>query len=105
MILAGGRGTRMGGQDKGWLPLHGRPLVQHVLDRFSPQVGRVLISANRNLERYRNLGLEVLVDPDRFGPYPGPLGGILQAMVAATSPGSRSPRATRRFCRPIWCSA
>jgi len=43
VILAGGRATRMGGDDKGWVPLAGKPLIEHVLDRLRPQVDEVLI--------------------------------------------------------------
>ena len=56
LVLAGGQGRRMGGIDKGLQELEGRPLAQWVLDRLSPQVGSVLISANRNLDRYAELG-------------------------------------------------
>jgi molybdopterin-guanine dinucleotide biosynthesis protein A len=63
----------MGGVDKGWVELDGRPLVQRVLERFVPQVGQVLISANRNRERYAALGHEVIADvmPDHAGPLAG----------------------------------
>ena len=57
LLLAGGRGLRMGGADKGLLEHHGRTLAEAVLQRLAPQVGTVLISANRNLERYAALGL------------------------------------------------
>lgn len=87
LILAGGRGSRMGGLDKGWVPFGGSALIRHVLERFSPQVASVLISANRNLERYRELGVEVVADDSaRFGEYAGPLAGVLQAMRAARAP-------------------
>jgi molybdopterin-guanine dinucleotide biosynthesis protein A len=81
VILAGGRGSRMDGRDKGWVQFQGRPLIQHVLERFAPQVGRVVVSANRNLERYAALGVEVV--PDILPGYQGPLAG-LQAAFAAT---------------------
>jgi molybdopterin-guanine dinucleotide biosynthesis protein A len=73
VILAGGRGRRMGQVDKGWVELDGRPLVERVLERFAPQVGQVLISANRNRERYAALGHEVIADlmPDHAGPLAG----------------------------------
>jgi molybdopterin-guanine dinucleotide biosynthesis protein A len=87
LILAGGQGSRMGGLDKGWIEFRGLPLVQHVLERFAPQVDSVLISANRNLERYRTLGCGVLADDTgRFGEFQGPLAGIVQALGAA-APG------------------
>ena len=78
LILAGGQGRRMQGRDKGWLTLDGKPLVEHVLERLRPQVQAVAISANRNLDRYRALGVPVWPDtlPDR----PGPLAGLLAAL-------------------------
>ncbi|WP_207233541.1 NTP transferase domain-containing protein [Salinicola tamaricis] len=45
----------MGGEDKGWVELAGRPLIEHVLARLRPQVGALMISANRHLPRYRGL--------------------------------------------------
>lgn len=77
IILAGGEGRRMTGQDKGWVTLQGKPLVQHVLERLQPQVTHCLISANRNLERYRALGVPVVSDPET---YLGPMAGIASAL-------------------------
>jgi molybdopterin-guanine dinucleotide biosynthesis protein A len=84
VLLAGGEGRRMGGADKGLQLLDGRPLVQWVLERLTPQVGQVLISANRNLERYREFGCPVIEDitPD----FAGPLAGLQAAMARATTP-------------------
>lgn len=84
VILAGGRGRRVGGADKGLLPLRGRPLIEYVLAALRPQVGELLISANRNLERYAAYGCRVLADdlPD----YPGPLAGMLRALRATHTP-------------------
>ncbi|MDD5297111.1 MAG: molybdenum cofactor guanylyltransferase [Rhodocyclaceae bacterium] len=90
LVLAGGMGRRMGGADKGLLLLHGRPLAALTLARLKPQVGRLFISANRNLEAYAALGAEVL--PDLLPDYPGPLAGIHAALARigthwlATSP-------------------
>jgi molybdopterin-guanine dinucleotide biosynthesis protein A len=80
LLLAGGRAQRMGGQDKGLLMLRGRPLAQHVLARLAPQVGPLLISANRHQANYLALGHPVLGDtlPD----YPGPLAGWLAGLTA-----------------------
>jgi molybdopterin-guanine dinucleotide biosynthesis protein A len=68
----------MGEADKGWLELEGRPLVERVLERLAPQVGQMLISANRNRARYAALGYEVIADilPD----YAGPLAGLQAAI-------------------------
>ena len=52
LVLAGGRGQRLGGVDKGLQAWHGLPLVDHALVRLAPQVGAVLISANRNAPAY-----------------------------------------------------
>ncbi|QKT04689.1 molybdenum cofactor guanylyltransferase [Ectothiorhodospiraceae bacterium 2226] len=81
IILAGGRSRRMGGQDKGLLPLAGRPLAAHVRDALAPQVQEVLISANRHREAYAALGCPVVGD-DHAG-FPGPLAGIAAAAQAA----------------------
>lgn len=84
VILAGGRGRRFGGADKGLLPLHGRPLIEHVIAALRPQVAELLISANRNLERYAAYGCRVL--PDTLADHPGPLAGMLSALRAAATP-------------------
>lgn len=84
IVLAGGRGSRMGGVDKGLVLLKGRPMVEHVLERLRPQVGAVLINANRNLERYAAFGCPVV--PDREGGFLGPLAGMASGMAAAGTP-------------------
>lgn len=84
IILAGGRGRRMGELDKGLQLLQGKPLVSWVVDRIAPQVSEVLISANRNLERYREMGYAVL--PDEMPDYPGPLAGLHRAMSEISHP-------------------
>lgn len=78
VILAGGQGSRMGGQDKGLLGLQGKPLYQHVLQRLRPQVDSVLISANRNIDQYQLSGCQVV--PDSLADYPGPLAGMLSGL-------------------------
>ena len=77
LILAGGKGSRMAGRDKGWVMWEGLPLVEHVLDRLARQQDppqRVIISANRNLDAYRQTGHPVVTD-ERAG-FPGPLAGV-----------------------------
>jgi len=78
LILAGGRGSRMGGVDKGLQLFQGTPLVQHAFTRLAPQVSRVMVNANRNLEVYRAMGMEVYRDevPDFAGPLAGVLAGL-----------------------------
>ncbi len=80
VVLAGGQGRRMGGQDKGLIELAGRPLIEHVLEALRAQAGEILISANRNLERYRRYGVPVVGDV--IDGYCGPLAGMLSAMGA-----------------------
>ena len=85
VVLAGGRGRRMDGRDKGLIPLWDKPLVSHVIDRIAPQVDGVQISANRNLETYRALGRPVVQDEDKDGGFMGPLAGIAAAMDVCES--------------------
>lgn len=73
----------MGGADKGLVDYQGRPLIEWVLDALSPQVGEIVISANRNLERYAAYGRRVL--PDSLPDFPGPLAGVLAALDAVTA--------------------
>ncbi len=84
LVLAGGRGTRMGGVDKG-LQLHlGIPLAQHALNRLKPQVAALLLNANRNLPAYRAMG--VAVWPDETPDFPGPLAGMLAGLSHCRTP-------------------
>lgn len=77
-ILAGGAGARMGGQDKGLVLWRGRPLIESVMERFSPQVDMLVISANRHLNQYTHYGHPVLTDVETG--FPGPLGGMERAL-------------------------
>ncbi len=83
VLLAGGQGSRMGGQDKGLLPLAGRPLAAHIVTRLRPHVSHLLINANRNTADYATLDAPVVAD-ELMG-YQGPLAGMLAAMQAATT--------------------
>lgn len=85
LILAGGRGSRMDGADKGWVTYEGRPLVASVMERFGPQVGQILISANRNLDAYHALGHEVISDHDPAS-FMGPLAGIRAGLAHCKTP-------------------
>lgn len=80
LVLCGGKGRRMGGMDKGLILLHGRPLIEHVLEAIKPQVGQVMISANRNSDRYRHYGHRIVADglPDFQGPLAGFASGLAQ---------------------------
>ena len=84
LVLAGGRGTRMGGVDKGLLPFRGLPLAQHALQRLAPQVGSCMVNANRHLERYAAFGVPVY--PDSLADYAGPLAGFLCGLAHCSTP-------------------
>lgn len=84
IVLAGGRARRMGGADKGLIALNGKPMVAYVLAALRPQVGTLLISANRNLQAYGRYGLPVIAD--RTGDYSGPLTGVASALEVIRTP-------------------
>lgn len=76
VILAGGRSTRMGGLAKGDVMLGGRPMIAHVIDRFRPQVGGLILNAPH--DRYVDVTLTHVPDP--VAGQPGPLAGLLAGM-------------------------
>jgi molybdenum cofactor guanylyltransferase len=79
LVLAGGKGSRMGGVDKGLQPFRGASLAAHALARLTAQqLGAVAINANRNLAAYEQLGAAIW--PDSLGDYPGPLAGFLTGL-------------------------
>ncbi|GAA5169249.1 MULTISPECIES: molybdenum cofactor guanylyltransferase MobA [Halomonadaceae] len=84
LVLAGGRGRRMGGIDKGWASYRQRSLIEWVLSRLARQVDHVLINANRSRTAYEALGWPVI--GDRSGGYQGPLMGIWSGLCAAETP-------------------
>src|SRR3954468_21586075 len=84
VILAGGRGSRMGGVDKGLQNFNGMPLALHTLMRLQPQVGHVLINANRNLGAYESFGVPVW--PDVLADFAGPLAGFLAGLENCETP-------------------
>src|SRR5258708_33080903 len=84
LVLAGGRGTRMGGIDKG-LQMHlGIRLALHALERLRPQVGALMLNANRNLAAYQ--AMNVPVWPDELADFPGPLAGMLAGLEHCATP-------------------
>lgn len=83
-ILAGGRGRRMTGADKGLLLLNGRPLITHVIDIIQPHVNHLIISANRHPDRYRSLGYPVIADAAYD--FQGPLAGSARILEQADTP-------------------
>ena len=84
IVLAGGRGSRMGGVDKGLQLFNGMPLVKNALTLLKPQVGTMLVNANRNLDTYKALDVPVLVDD--LADFAGPLAGFLVGMAHCTTP-------------------
>jgi molybdopterin-guanine dinucleotide biosynthesis protein A len=84
LILAGGRGSRMGGVDKGLQNFNGIPLALHTLMRLGPQVESVMVNANRNLSAYESFGASVW--PDASADFAGPLSGFLAGMERADTP-------------------
>lgn len=75
LILAGGQGRRMGGVEKAWLDWQGEPIIKRICSKFAPQCAEVLISCNRELERYKTLGHHLCSDAMEFSDA-GPLAGL-----------------------------
>jgi len=84
LILAGGRGSRMGGADKGLQNFRGMPMAMFTLLRLAPQVGEMMINANRNLAAYESFGVPVW--PDGLADYAGPLAGFLTGLEKCETP-------------------
>ncbi len=84
LILAGGRGSRMGGVDKGLQNFNGMPMALHTLMRLAPQVAEVMVNANRNLSAYESLGVSVW--PDASADFAGPLSGFLVGLEHCETP-------------------
>lgn len=84
LLLAGGLGSRMGGVDKGLQPFNGEPLALHAIRRLRPQVGTLMLNANRNLQEYEAFGAPVHADV--LAGYPGPLAGFLTGLAHSRTP-------------------
>src|SRR5688500_15551878 len=84
LVLAGGRGSRMGGVDKGLQNFRGLPLALQAMLRLGPQVGHVMINANRNLGAYESFGAPVW--PDALPDFAGPLAGFLTGFEHCETP-------------------
>jgi molybdopterin-guanine dinucleotide biosynthesis protein A len=83
LILAGGRGTRMGHVDKGLQAFRGTPMALHVLMRLQPQVGELMINANQNIGPYESFGVPVW--PDEMQGFEGPLAGMQTGLIHCTT--------------------
>lgn len=88
VVLAGGRATRMGGGDKGLLPLGSSNILGHVLARFEPQVAKLALNANGDPERFAEYGLPVL--GDSIEGFAGPLVGVLAGLDWAAEQGAEA---------------
>jgi molybdopterin-guanine dinucleotide biosynthesis protein A len=84
LVLAGGRGSRMGGIDKGLQNFNGTPLALHAITRLGMQVGKMMVNANRNLSAYESFGVPVW--PDGLADYAGPLAGFLTGLERCETP-------------------
>ena len=83
IVLAGGQGSRMGGLDKGWVEHKNRPMIETITEKLTTRVGKLLISANRNIERYQTLGFPVIPDAadiKKSDDFEGPIAGIISCM-------------------------
>ena len=83
VIMAGGRGKRLAGQDKGLLRLHGKPYVELIIDAIKMQAAEIIINANRNQNIYADYGYPVI--SDELTDYQGPLAGIAAALAACNT--------------------
>lgn len=84
LVLAGGKGSRMGGVDKGLQSLHGTPLALHALRRLQVQTGTAAVNAHRNVADYEAFGVPVW--PDTLPDHAGPLAGFLTGLTRCTTP-------------------
>ena len=84
LVLAGGMGRRMDSRDKGLIAFRGKPMVAHVIERLAPQVGSLIINANRNRDEYGAFGYPVV--SDEVSGYAGPLAGLHAGLRACTTP-------------------
>ena len=84
VILAGGQARRMGGIDKGLVSIAGKSMCEVVIERLTPQVGELLVNANRNLDEYQSFGVNVI--EDQFPGFLGPLAGLASAMKVTALP-------------------
>ena len=83
LILAGGRSSRMDGQDKGLLKLIDKPMIDYVIQRLKPQVEQILISANRHIGQYEQFGYPVLLD--EYDDFRGPMAGMAKGLASIDS--------------------
>ncbi|MGY9035355.1 MAG: molybdenum cofactor guanylyltransferase MobA [Rhodobacterales bacterium] len=85
VILAGGKGTRMGGEEKGLIKLNNKSLIEYSIERLKPQVNRLVINANNNLTKYSEFNTPIVSDP--LPGFLGPLAGVLAGLEYADQKG------------------
>jgi len=108
VLLAGGRGQRMGGQDKGWVTWQDQALIEHMHAVVRPLTDDLIISCNRNHERYQPLADQLVSDPNQD--FSGPLIGILSALKVARHPHlivlpCDAPRIDRSLLEQLYAQA
>ncbi len=86
IILAGGQATRMGGGDKGLLPLGATTILNHVIERIEPQVAALALNANGDAARFADF--ELPVRADSIDGFAGPLSGVLAGLDWAAEIGA-----------------
>lgn len=84
LIIAGGRGSRMSGEDKGLMDWRGYPIIQHLLDCFSGSFSNIIINANRHHNVYQSYGYPIVTD--QISGYAGPLAGIHAGLSVVVTP-------------------
>lgn len=84
LILAGGKGSRLGGTDKGKVEFNGKLLIEHVIDAMKPQVSEIIINANRHIDEYSKYGYQVI--SDNLEGFQGPLAGFACGLQAVATP-------------------
>lgn len=100
-VLAGGRGQRMGGQDKGLVPFDDKPMIQHVYDALAPHVRAVWINCNRNQDRY--LAISPHLCSDHSQNFSGPLAGLASILVSSTADFIITSPCDTPFIRAEYC--
>ncbi len=101
VVLAGGKATRMGGQDKGLVEIAGESIVSRICRQLEPQAGKLVINANRNLEQYRKFGFEVITDI--LEDYQGPLAGMLSTLQLTDKEWVLTAPCDGPFISPAYC--
>lgn len=81
LVLAGGRGRRMGGRDKGLIEWRGMPLIAHLHEHTRALTDDLIISCNRNQDHYRAYADQLVSDAEAG--FQGPLAGMLAGLAHA----------------------